>query len=193
MSTTYNVLSHTRLNKAVSIMSPPHAHGAVLTLDSPAIYAMTDLSQVRPVMASPSLSINQANGRMITYGVRMLFVTDSDEQMIGIITATDVLGEKSIQYMNKVGCTHDEIEIRDIMTDISNLEVLSQKDVERAHVGDILETLKDVSRQHALVIDGESQKVSGIFSTAHISRMMNVRIEVPEVATTFAAVQSALS
>ena len=132
MSTSYNVLSHTRLNKAVSIMSPPQAHGAVLTLESPAICAMTDLSQVRPVMTSPSLPIDQANDRMITYGVRMLFVTDANEKMVGIITATDVLGEKPIQYMQKVSCTHDEIEVRDIMTDISNLEVLNQ--IGRAHV-----------------------------------------------------------
>ena len=50
-------------------------------------------------------------------------------------------------------------------------------DVERAKVGGVLETLKRVGRQHALVIDVDeetlSQRICGIFSTTHISRLMN--------------------
>jgi len=99
--------------------------------------------------------------------------------------------------MHEVGCKHDEILVRDIMTPVSSLEALNLADIEHARVGDIVETLRNSGRQHALVVatapDARIEHVRGIFSTSHISRMMNARVEVSEVATSFAAIQNALS
>ena len=196
MGDAYRSLSHTQLSKGVAILSPPLSHGAVVSLESPAISAMTDLSQVRPITVDSFASIKHANDRMIAYGVRLLFVASTDEHMSGIITATDILGEKPVQYMHEVSCTHEEVLVRDIMTPVNEIEVLRLVDVERARVGDIVETLKDAGRQHALVVEcdraAQIQHVCGIFSASHVSRLMNARVEVSEVATSFAAVQSAL-
>lgn len=193
----YHTLPHHQINQPVSVLSPPQQHEAVINEESPAICGMTDLTQIRPLMIDPFATLVHANERMINYGVRMLFVTQAQQQMIGIITASDILGEKPVQYMHEVGCTHADILVQDIMMPASSLEALNLADVEHSRIGDVIETLRNSGRQHALVVetdtDARIEHVCGIFSTAHISRLMHARVEVSEVATSFAAIQSALS
>ncbi len=195
--TNYHTLPHHLINQPVSVLSPPEYHDAVINEESPAICGMTDLSQIRPLMVEPFATLSHANERMINYAVRMLFVTQGQQQMIGIITASDILGEKPVKYMHEVGCTHADILVRDIMSPATSLEALNLADVERARIGDVIETLRISGRQHALVVetdtDARIEHICGIFSTAHISRLMHARVEVAEVATSFAAIQSALS
>jgi len=69
-------------------------------------------------------------------------------------------------------------------------------DVENARVGDIVETMKRVGRQHALVIDlteDKQQVVRGLFSTKQISRQLGINIDPTEVAKTFAELEAALT
>lgn len=197
MSNYYHVLPHHLISQPVSILSPPEHHAAAITEDSPAICGMTDLSQIRPLMIDPFATLTNANERMINYAVRMLFVAQAGQQMVGTITATDILGERPVKYMHEVGCTHDEILVQDIMTPVSSLEALNLADVERAQLGDVIETLRNRGRQHALVVetdpDARIEHICGIFSASHISRMMHARVEVAEVATSFTAIKTALS
>lgn len=197
MTAFYHSLPHHLISQPISVLSPPEHHDAAVTMESPAISCMTDLSQIRPLMIDPFATLAEANGRMINFAVRMLFVTQAHQQMIGIITASDILGEKPVKYMHEVGCSHEDILVRDIMTPVATLEALNLTEVERARVGDVVETLRSSGRQHALVVETNAtekiEHVCGIFSTSQINRMMNARVEVAEVATSFAAIQSALS
>jgi len=195
--TNYHTLPHHQINQPVSVLSPQQQYDVVINEESPAICGMTDLTQIRPLMIDPFATLTHANERMINSGVRMLFVTQAQQQMIGIITASDILGEKPVKYMHEVGCAHADILVRDIMSPAASLEALNLADVERARIGDVIETLRNSGRQHALVVEADTdariEHVCGVFSTAHISRLMHARVEVSEVATSFAAIQSALS
>lgn len=196
MADSYRPLPHHPLNQPVIVMTPPESHSAAISEQSPAITAMTDLTQIRPLMIDPFATMNAANDKMIAYAVRMLFVTQAGRRMIGIITAADILGEKPVKYMREVNCTPEEVLVQDIMTPVAGLEVLRLEDVERARLGDLIETLKHSGRQHALVVEDDGtgrETVCGIFSTSQISRLMNARVEVSEVATDFAAIQNALT
>jgi len=93
MTSPYQALPHQQINQPVAVLSPPEHHGAVLTEESPAISCMTDLTHIRPLMIDPFALLTHANERMINFAVRMLFVTQAQQEMIGIITATDILGE----------------------------------------------------------------------------------------------------
>ena len=70
--------------------------------DSPAIEAMTDFLRVNVVAIGPDASVVAANARMISRGVRLLMVTDGDDQVDGLITARDILGEKPLQVAQAV-------------------------------------------------------------------------------------------
>ena len=67
-----------------------------------------------------------------------LFVVDGARQVFGIITSTDILGEKPVRFAQENGIRHGEVAVRDIMTPADRLEILDFYNVQRARVGDSL-------------------------------------------------------
>lgn len=165
-------------------------------IDSPALAAMTDLRRIPAATIDLEAPLDAANRFMIRRGVRLLLVTDDDRRVLGLITATDVLGEKPVQFALERGIKRQEIRVRDIMTPGERLEVLHYADLVQAEVGHIVATLKQAGRQHALVIDlsgdGGVQAVRGIFSASQIARQLGVAIQTTEMAQTFAEIGAAL-
>ena len=148
------------------------------------------------VTIGPDVSIETANQYMIAAGVRLLLVVDGERHVFGLITASDILGEKPLKHLQRVGGTFSEILVRDIMTPQEELDVLRLQDVRLARVGDIVSTLKYFGRQHALVMeidaDHASQKVRGIFSATQIGRQLGMTVVPGEIATTFAQLETVL-
>jgi hypothetical protein len=66
-------------------------------------------------------------------------------------------------------------------------------DVEKAVVGQIVATLQQSGRQHALVVDrqpvSQTQSLRGIFSAAQIARQLDIDISAPRIAKTFADIE----
>ena len=56
---------------------------------------MTDLARVSPATIRPQAPLAGANQFMITRGVRLLLVVDERDAILGVITATDILGERA--------------------------------------------------------------------------------------------------
>ncbi len=164
--------------------------------DSPALQVMTDLEKVVAVTTGPDVNIDTANQQMMTSGVRLLLVMNKQDQVIGLITANDILGERPMKYLQQTGGKHADILVRHIMTPREQLEALDMKDVANAQVGDIIATLRNVGRQHALVlsiISGEAQSICGIFSSTQIGRQLGESIEISDKAKTFAEIEAVLS
>ena len=134
---------------------------------------------------------------MITYGVRLLFVSDGRGNLVGLITASDILGEKPMQYIAEHGGTRDDIFTQDIMTTSEHIDVLDMADVETASVGDIVETIKETRRQHLLVVEPTSKEskevIRGIFSTSQIARQLGIEIDLTDQASTFVEFEKALA
>ena len=164
---------------------------------SPAILVMTDLRQQSAFTIEPNVSIAWALGRMKAVGVRLLFVTSSDKELLGLITSTDIQGEKPLQLQKALNLRHEEIVVRDIMTPRDDLEVLLMEDVLEACVGEVVATLREVGRHHALVLDTDPRSgnpaVRGIFSASQIGKQLGELIQPTEVAHTFAEVELALN
>jgi CBS-domain-containing membrane protein len=132
---------------------------------------------------------------MIACGVRLLFVTDIDDNLLGIVTYSDLRGEKPVQYIKEHGGNREDIMARDIMTPKDNLSALRFADVSRASVGDIIQTMSELGRQHTLVMETTEQGESvirGIFSTSQICRQVGVSFEPALRANTFADVERAV-
>ena len=159
--------------------------------EDPALEVMTDLKKVKAVTVDATASIDFANSKMIACGVRLLFVMNADEMLVGLITASDLLGEKPITYLQKHGGPRENILVQDIMTPHDKLKTLQMNDVLKARVGDIVETMKEFNRQHILVVDkmdGETtERICGIFSTTQISRQLGIEIKNTPSTNTFAS------
>lgn len=192
-----NVLTLYPLPGMVSYFEPGQEMPEQVTADSPAILAMTDLRQQVAFTIQPNVPIDQALQRMKTVGVRLLFVTNAPKDILGLITSTDILGEKPLRFHNEQHQRYEEILVRDIMVPHSRLEVLHMQDVRRASVADIIATLRSSGRRHALVLDryarNNSQAIRGIFSASQIEKQLGQVIDTTEVATTFAEVEMALN
>ncbi|QJR16899.1 CBS domain-containing protein [Usitatibacter palustris] len=164
-----------------------------VTLDDPAFAVMTDLREVAPATIGPEKRIDEANAAMLERGVRLLFVIDTTRAIVGVITATDLLGEKPVRHTQERGVRRGEILVADIMTPAAMLEAISMQDVAQMRVGHIVATLKAVNRQHLMASEENGRRVRGLFSASRIARQLGVEVVTSEVAKTFAQIEAALA
>ena len=172
-------------------VAEPEVLGRV-TLDDPAFAVMTDLRNVPAATTAPAESMARAHAQMIQRGVRLLFVVEGGE-VCGVITATDLLGEKPVRFMQSRGVAHTEITVADLMTPASMLEAIPVQDVAQMRVGHIVATHKAVGRQHIMVSEDGGRRVRGLFSAAQVARSLGIELQTMEIARSFADVEAALS
>jgi CBS domain-containing protein len=194
------------LGEAAGFRRPVQAQAAGVTLESPALDVMTDLSRTSPATIRPQAPIEGARQFMISRGVRLLLVADDRETVLGVLTATDVVGEKAVRIATDRGMKRNELTAGDIMTPAQQVEVVSLADVEGARVGHVLETLRRAGRQHALVVDFDviparslieapvrRAMVRGILSLSQLGRQLGIVLQTSgEVARTFSEIELAL-
>lgn len=189
----YAPIKSTLLQKGISLHTVEKVYSDTVNLDDPASRVMTDLTKISAITIRPEISIEIATQRMKQRGVRMLLVTDDKDDIIGLITSTDLQGEKPLQLVQQRGVHYRDITVRDLMTEHALLEVLSMDDVEKATVGQVVATLQASGRQHALVADRvpgtQDQALRGIFSAAQIARQLDIEIVGHKVAETFAEIE----
>lgn len=163
---------------------------------SPAIEVMTDLRTVAAATIGPDTALADANQAMILRGVRSLFVVDAQRAMIGLVTATDLLGENPIRLSAQRGVRPADLTVRDLMTPAAAVEAVNIDDVMRSEVGHVVATLKHSGRQHLMVVQYEGPgrvSVRGLFSATQIARQLGIPILAGAIATTFAEIEAALT
>lgn len=192
----YTPIASSTLEKGASFHSTERIFD-LIKLDDPAAAVMTDLKKVSAVTIAEKAPIEAANARMKHRGVRLLLVVDDADTVVGLITSTDTHGAKPIQYIQKHGGTYGDILVQDIMTPQDKLEVIYMDDINRYRVGNVVATLKQAGRSHALVVDrADAQKkqvIRGIISASQIARQLDIEIPTNEIAQTFAEIEALLA
>jgi CBS-domain-containing membrane protein len=194
--TEFKPLTLSNLRGGAGYRQPSHFSPEPVRIDSPALEVMTDLKLVAAATIDANTHVDVANQAMIARGVRSLLVVDHKGEVVGLVTARDLLGERPLQVVRNHGVRHEDIRVRDIMTPHDMVEVLSIEDVLKAQVGHVVETLKSSGRQHALVVDVDvagRQLVRGVFSSSQIARQLGIPLHSTEVARTFAEIEAAIA
>jgi CBS domain-containing protein len=186
----YAPLTLTALQPAARVAEPV-APGRV-TLDDPAFSVMTDLREVSAATITPRERITEAHAVMIRRGVRLLFVLETAGAVAGVITATDLLGEKPVRFMQTRGVAHADIQVEDIMTPAAMLEATPLEEVAQMRVGHVVATLKAVRRQHLMVAEDNGRRIRGLFSASQIARQLGMEVQTFAVAQSFADIEAAL-
>ena len=191
----YTRLPSRNLDKSAGLLRPACVLPERVTLDNPALDVMTDFRRKNAFIATPGDSIAQAEERMHRRKVKLLFVMDGEDRVAGLITNTDIGGEKPLQVVQSRGIRRDEIQVADIMTPVDRLEAVDYDDLAHARVGHVLETLKARGRQHAIVIEqvGNRQMVRGLLSLTQLCKQLGVQIETTEIAHTFTEIEQHLA
>ena len=179
-----------RLERGTSIIQAQPWQTAPVTLDSPAVQVMTDLALVKAATTHPSTSLRQAEQMMIYQGVRMLFVVSEMPTVEGLVTTTDLRGDRQLRVVHDRHMRYDELCVADVMTSLSMLDAVDFAQMKSGTVGNLIATLKQFGRNHLLVVEGAGeparQRVRGVISRAQIERQLGMPIDVTEVATSFA-------
>lgn len=196
----YRPLSESRAKPGVRYRLPTQVPEVPVQADSPAIDVMTDLRRGAAVVTRSYATVDAAHAAMIAHGVRALFVVDEHSIVLGILTSTDVLGERPIQVAQERGARHSEVLVREVMTPANLLEAIDLEEVLRARVGDVVASLRLSGRQHALVVESAAAdaasptcSVRGIFSLTQIARQLGLPPQTGhDIARTFAEIESAI-
>ncbi len=186
-------LSTRRLEAGTSIVHARPWQSPPVTLDSPALDVMTDLTAVKAATTSPTATLGQAEQAMIYQGVRMLFVVSEMPGVVGLVTSTDLRGDRAVRVVQERHIHHDELTVADVMTTLSALDAIDLDTMRTASVSNVIATLKRYGRNHLLVVDGAPLQVRGVISRAQVERQLGVNINVVEIAGSFAEIERALA
>lgn len=187
-----------RFPEGTHIARAQPAAGQAVTLDSPARAVMTDLTHVRAATITPDTPLAQARQTMIHQGVRLLFVVSQMPDVAGLITSTDLEGERPLQVLSLRGVRYEDLVVSDVMSPLTELDAIDLADLGHANVGQIVATLQSLGRHHLLVIekardlDG-APRVRGVISQTQVERQLGHQIPVVEVAHNFAEITASLS
>jgi CBS domain containing-hemolysin-like protein len=142
---------------------------------------MTDFHERSAIVVAADSPIDSALEHLKHTGTRSAFVTNKDgKQILGMITAYDIQGEKPIRHLQSVGCTHntcsrDDVLVRDIMEQAAEWQVADIKDVENSTIEMVLTLFKTSGRTHIAVIENSAEhgaRLRGMFSAAKIMRLL---------------------
>ena len=195
------VLPTFRLQSGASIAPAEPWQTQAVTLDAPALSVMTDLSRVKAATVHPGTQLRQAEQAMIYLGVRMLFVVSAMPAIEGLVTTTDLHGDRQMRLVHERGVHWDELTVADVMTERAMLDAIPFAAMRTASVGDLVATLKRFGRNHLLVVEAtdgaqastQSPRVRGVISRSQIERQTGQAIDITPIATTFAEIERALA
>jgi CBS domain-containing protein len=185
----YQPLPLHRLESGTRFFYPKQPLASRVTISDSAVAVLTDFNQVTPLTVDRSTPLEKSLEIMIKHRVRLLLVCTTNGNIIGLLTSRDISGDKPQRILAKSGGTREELVVADVMTLRPKLDTLMLADVVQARVGDIIETLKQAKRQHALVLDNDSETgepmVRGIFSLSQIGLQLGLNIDVSQRPTTY--------
>ena len=188
---TFHIEADTPIAQIRPLAAPP------VTLDSPALAVITDLTLVKAATIPPGASLAQAEQTMIHQGVRMLFVVNELPAIRGLITTTDLRGDRAVRIVHERGLHHDELCVADVMTEVSTLDAVDFDMLGRATVANLVATLKGFGRQHLLVVQGATgdspRRVRGVISRTQIERQLGHALVFSEIASSFAEIERVLA
>lgn len=191
--TEFKPLTLTTLAPHTGYARPYFSAPNLVRSSSSALEVMTDLRYVAAETVRSDVALESATQKMIVRGVRSLLVVDADEDVIGIVTSRDLMGERALAACAARQVDFAQVTVGDAMTPGSSIEVLTLDDVLHAHVGDIVETLKHSGRQHALVVERDpvtdKSVIRGVFSASQIARQLGIAAPGDDLQHTFSCIE----
>jgi len=148
-------------------------------LDDPALAVMMDLTQTPPQTIKNNAAIDDALSVMKIHGLHLLFVVDDSDKIEGLIASEDILGEQPIKITQDNRIPRSKILTKMIMVPLNKIIAFDIETVNKAKVGNIVNTLKSEEQHYALVIKsnvGNQKIIRGIFTTSHISHQLHMDI-----------------
>jgi len=171
--------------------------GVPVTPASPARAVMTDLTHVRAATITADMRLAEARQTMIHQGVRLLFVVSEMPCVDGLITSTDLEGERPTQVISARSLRYEDLVVADVMSPLSTLDAIDLEDLAHANVAQVIDTLKQVGRRHLIVLQkagqGHGPRVRGVISLSQIERQLGQTIGLVDTSEIYRETRSTLA
>lgn len=161
----------------------------------PALNLLTDLRHSACVVASHRDGLDQTLHLMLRAGVRMVFVAGADGQLVGMVTAEDIQGERPVVRASSQKVHHGELTLSDVMIPVSHWDTVDLAQVRTARLGDVAATMHEHGLRYLLVTQTKngSTMLRGLFSARRLEMAMNTTIEPDLHSRSFAELEQALA
>lgn len=143
----------------------------------PALSVMTDFRERTSVTVPESIAIDAALEHMKHTGVRCAFAVDeAQRQVVGLITAYDIMGEKPMRHMRLTTTVRAQVLVKDLMLRLPEWQVAHIKQIEHHTVAAVAHLFDETLLTHIVVIevgDRGVQRLRGILSAAKVRRLLS--------------------
>ncbi|KPQ27201.1 MULTISPECIES: CBS domain-containing protein [unclassified Halomonas] len=161
-----------------------------LSPSSPATSVLTDFSQVLPQWIEVDTPVDQAHQKMRYAGVRLLFVMDSHDHCIGVITAKELIGKRRINIaMQQRQLSREDVTVEMVMTPWHKLSAMPFNQLSSLSIEDLVLSMESFTDQHLLIIehnDRHEPSIRGIISATDIQAAIGKAITSIPMAQSFA-------
>ncbi|MBT8127487.1 MAG: CBS domain-containing protein [Gammaproteobacteria bacterium] len=152
----------------------PETYPELVHLNDPAMLVLTDFCRFNPVTITAEKTIDFALEKMKYSGIRLLLVVDTNERMVGLISAYKILGAKPVMLEEAARTDRSQITVDMLMTPRSQIKVVDVNQLRDAKVGHIVATLDHIKESYLLVVNGGV--IGGLFSASQISKQLGRNI-----------------
>lgn len=168
--------------------------GEAASLTDPAISQMTDLRLAPCVKVDHRDSIPQTQHVMQRAGVRMAFVTGIAGELIGLVTADDLQGERPLQRAMADHIGIDELTLDQVMTPRAQWRVVDAWQVEHSRLGNLAATMREHGLRYLLVADrtNGSTVIRGLYSARRLEHALGLDLGNGPRSRSFAELEAAL-
>ena len=178
----YALLNTKKLGKAMGYDHPILQTEQLDVVDenSSALEVFTDFQVTPPQTTTAEITAHRALDKMKAAMIRSLLVINSSDQVIGLISSSNIQGIKLGKLAQENGVCQTEVTVEMAMTSWLDLLALNYKDLSNARVGHIKRLLHELGVQHLLVTKGNQANnhstICGIFSATRVSKQLGEEI-----------------
>jgi len=146
-----------------------------LTLDSSALEVFTDFTKTRPLVIDGNTSVDEAEHLMIKAHVKLKLVVNSESHLVGLVSFAELAQDRVLPLVAN-GSKREDISVKDMMIHRADIQAIEYNDLEKASIGDVVETLQKKHVQHCLVVDKNTHAIRGLLSASDLARKLGLPI-----------------
>lgn len=184
MSTsTYHAIA---LQQTPRFISSPARSLKPLKLDwhAPAYTVFDSLDSPRTITLNSRTRLTDAERLLRNANCRYAWVTDSRQQLLGVVALADLSGGRAIKVANDLRLAHDDIEVLELITAIESLPQVSQESFLQAMIGDVAVTMQQAGASFLTVASHDG--IVGLVSALTIAEKTGESVRFAPMATSFA-------
>jgi len=169
-------------------------------LNDPAIDVFTDLRVAPGVIVPATEPLADTRRLMQLAGVRMAFVVDAAERVIGLVVLADLQGERPTLEARTRSAAVRDLSVADVMTRVAQWSAVDIGPVTRARIGHVVATFQATGQRYLIVTEqsrddtgAASTVIRGLFSANRVERALGHPIEIELRSRNFAEMTAALA